>query len=283
MPVLRTHRGLDWHYEASGTGDPIVFIHGFGGSSRWWQAQKEFLRDGYEVITVDLPGHGTSGWMPVTLNDLAVDLHQIIAGLGTPPFSIVASSFGGLIALELYRMMPGAVMRISFAGSIPKFSRGPGYPAGLDIDRIRTLSKQLDPSTVAQDVVPAEVSGLRGDYASILDIFFRSLFTMQERDSGRFQWIKELNSTGPLPQREALKCFLDILEKADLRDRLSSIICPVQFITGREDYICPQPIMAWVAEHFLNARFDVMDGCGHLPFLTKPGEYNELLEDFLIK
>ena len=266
MPVLKTNRGLDWHYEVHGTGDPIVFIHGFGGSARWWQTQTEFLGDGCETIAVDLPGHGTSGWMPVTLNDMAVDLRQIIGGLGFSQLNIVASSLGGLIALELYRIMPETIMRISFVGSIPKFSRGPAYPAGLDIDKIRTLSKQFD-----------------GDLASILDIFFRSLFTMQERDSQRFKWIKDLRTTEPLPQKEALKCFLDILEKADLRDRISSIVCPVQFITGSDDYICPQPIMAWVGEHFFNARFDVMDGCGHLPFLTKPDEYNDLLEDFLIK
>ena len=266
MSALKTNRGLDWHYDIAGKGDPIVFIHGFGASGRWWQAQTEFLRDGYETVVIDLPGHGASGWMPVTLNDMAVDLRQIINGLGFFQFNIVASSFGALIALELHRLMPEAVMRISFVGSIPKFARGPSYPAGLDIERIRTLSKQFD-----------------GDYASILDIFFRSLFTMRERDSERFKWIKDLRANEPLPRREALKCFLDILEKADLRDRISGVVCPVQFITGNEDHICPQPIMDWVGEHFPNARFDVMDGCGHLPFLTKPDEYNNLLEDFLIK
>ena len=107
---------------------------------------------------------------------------------------------------------------------------GPNYPAGLDIDKIRTLSRQFD-----------------GDYASILDIFFRSLFTMKERESDRFKWVKEIAAKRALPQREALKYFLDILEKTDLRDRMASVICPLQFITGTEDYICPRAIMDWVA------------------------------------
>ena len=264
--IFKTNRGLAWHYEVAGSGDAVVFLHGFGGSGRWWGAQKDFLQDGYQVITIDLPGHGSSAWMPVTLHEMAVDLRQIMASVGTTHFNVVASSFGGLIALELCRMMPEAVMRMSFVGSIPKFARGPSYPAGLDIEKIRTLSNQFD-----------------GDYASILDIFFRSLFTMRERESKRFEWVKELRHTEALPQREALKAFLDLLEKADLRDRLAGMICPAQFITGSDDYLCPRPIMEWVQEHTLNARFDVMDGCGHLPFLTKPEEYNELLEDFLIK
>ena len=266
MPFLTTDRGLRWHYEMTGSGDPILFIHGFGGSGRWWEGQEEFLRSGYQVITVDLPGHGQSAWMPMTLGDLAVDLRQIISGLGISQFNMVSSSFGGLIAFELCRMIPEAVMRMSFVGVLPKFARAPGYPAGLDIDKIRTLSSQFD-----------------GDYDVILDIFFRSLFTMRERDSVRFQWVKEMRGSEPLPQREALKCFLDILEKADLRGRLAGVICPVQFVTGSDDYICPQPAMAWVAKHFVNARFDVMQGRGHLPFLTAPDEYNDLLEDFLIK
>ena len=79
-----------------------------------------------------------------------------------------------------------------------------------------------------------------------------------------------------------LKYFLNILEKADLRDRLASVICPLQFITGSKDYICPRAIMDWVALHTHNARFDFIKGCGHLPFLIEVEEYNRLLEDFLL-
>jgi pimeloyl-ACP methyl ester carboxylesterase len=67
-----------------------------------------------------------------------------------------------------------------------------------------------------------------------------------------------------------------------LRDRIASVICPLQFITGSEDYICPRPIMEWISEHTYNARYDFIDGCGHLPFLTEIKEYNRLLDDFLI-
>ncbi|MBI3315054.1 MAG: alpha/beta hydrolase [Candidatus Omnitrophica bacterium] len=266
MPFLTTDRGLRWHYETTGGGDPVLFIHGFGGSGRWWGAQEEFLRSGHQVIIVDLPGHGQSAWMPVTLGGLAVDLRQLISGLGISQFNVVSSSFGGLIAFELYWMVPESVMRMSFVGAIPKFARAPGYPAGLDVEKIRTLSNQFD-----------------GDYASVLEMFFRSLFTAQERGSERFKWVRNMYRRSVLPQREALKCFLDILEKTDLRGHLAGVICPVQFVTGSDDYICPRPVMARVAEHFVNARFDVMRGCGHLPFLTKPDEYNRLLEDFLIQ
>ena len=264
MPYFKTLRGLNWHYEASGAGEAIVMIHGLGGSGRFWQAQKDFLQADFQVLTLDLPGHGRSAWMPVTLTEMAVDIRQILNSLEIEQFFLIASSMGALAALELYRMVPADIMRISLVGSIPKFARGPRYPAGLDIDKIRTLSLQFD-----------------GDYVSILDIFFRSLFTMKERGEERFKWVKQIRAEEPLPQQIALKCFLDILEKADLRDRLASVSCPLQFITGAEDYICPRAIMDWVALHTPNARFDFIDGCGHLPFLVEAKEYNRLLKDFL--
>jgi len=265
MPHVKTHRGLNWYYEISGSGDVVVMIHGLGGSGNFWVSQKDFLQADFQVLTLDLPGHGQSTWMPLTLTDMALDIRQILSSLGIQQFSLVASSMGGLVALELYRMIPQEIMRISLVGSIPKFARGPNYPAGLDIDKIRQLSQQFD-----------------GDYAMILDIFFRSLFTMKERESDHFKWIKEMRHAQALPRREALKHFLDILEKTDLRDRIASMICPLQFITGVEDYICPRVIMDWVAQHTYNARFDFIEGCGHLPFLTEVKEYNRLLEDFLL-
>jgi len=265
MPFFKTRRGLNWHYEVSGEGESIVMIHGLGASGHIWQAQKDFLQTDFQVVTLDLPGHGKSSWMPVTLIEMAIDIRQILSSLGLSQFSLVASSMGGLVALDLYRMVPQDIMRMSLVGSVPKFAKGPNYPAGLGLDEIRTLSQQFD-----------------GDYASILDIFFRSLFTMKECDSERFKLIKQMRAKEPLPQQIALKHFLDILEKADLRDRIASVICPLQFITGTEDYICPRAIMDWLAGHTHNARFDFIDGCGHLPFLVEAKEYNRLLEDFLL-
>lgn len=265
MAIFKSHRGISWNYHTVGEGQAVLFIHGFAGSSQWWENQVEFLKQDFQVITIDLPGHGQSSWMPVNPKEMAVDIAQILALLHVHEVNIVASSMGGLIAFELYRHIPQAVMRMSFVGSLPKLAQAPGYLAGLNVEKIRTLSNQFD-----------------GNYASILDIFFRSLFTMKERDSEAFKLVKELRAKETLPNREALKYFLDIIEKYDLRDRIASVICPLQFIRGKEDYICTQEATDWVSEHTFNARFDVIDACGHLPFLTDVKEYNRMLEDFLL-
>jgi pimeloyl-[acyl-carrier protein] methyl ester esterase len=265
MALIQTSRGLDWCVDTTGAGETVVLIHGFGASGCWWQAQKDFLRTDHQVVTLDLPGHGQSSWMPLTLTEMAADIREILHRLGISRAALVGSSLGGLVALELYQRMTEDVTRISLVGSIPKFAHSDHYPAGLDIDRIRTLSQQFN-----------------GNYAAILDIFFRSLFTMKERQSEHFKSVKDLCRREPLPQREALKFFLDILENTDLRDQMGSVRCPLQFITGTEDYICPRATMDWLAARMSHARFDFIEGCGHLPFLVEAKEYNRLLGDFLV-
>ena len=215
-------------------------------------------------MTIDLPGHGQSGWQDVDLNDMAIDIKFILEKLDLHQVNVVASSFGGLITLKLYKVCPEKLQRVSFVGALPKFARCDNYPAGLDIERIRKLSDQFD-----------------GDYATVLDVFFRSLFSKQDRESERFKWIKDFRKSDVIPRREALKKFLDILEHEDLRDILANLQYRVQFISGTEDYICTTEIMQWLESVVVHGRFDDIKGAGHFPFLAQPQEFNRLLEEFL--
>lgn len=264
MPDLITPRGLKWHYDVAGEGEALLFIHGFGVSSRLWVGQVEHFSTGFKVITIDLPGHGESVWQGIGLMDMAVDLNFILGKLEIEQVNVIASSFGGLVGLYLYKAGPERIQRMSFVGSLPKFARTEHYPAGLNIPRIRQLSSQFD-----------------GDYQSMLEIFFRSLFSRKDRESERFKWIKQFHKSDIVPRREALKKFLDILEHEDARDVIGNVHCRVQFINGTEDYIVPMAIMKWLEEMLPHANFDYIDGAGHFPFLTKPREFNELLEGFL--
>src|SRR5689334_590287 len=106
MSNLLTDHGINWHYEISSKGEPIVFIHGFGGSSQWWWQQQSYFENNHQVITVDLPGHGQSSWKMVGLSDMAADIRQILDQVHLEQhINVVASSFGGLVALELHRLI----------------------------------------------------------------------------------------------------------------------------------------------------------------------------------
>ncbi len=269
MPHLRTKRGLDWYYTLDGTGEVLVLIHGWAGDSQLWIQQREYFIKDYRVITIDLPGHGDSSWKKLSLKEIVVDLNEILKKLRVWKINVIGSSLGGLVALKLFGFDPDRVTRVILVGALPKFCQSAGYPFGLKRERIRMLGKQV-----------------KTDYPEIVNIFFRSLFTMQERQSPRFKWLNQFRKREQIPQQEALQGFLEILEKEDAREDFQKVIKmqkPFQILNGTDDYICSQEAIQFLKTQYPQIKVDFFQHCGHFPFLTKPLEFNQAVEHFLRK
>jgi pimeloyl-[acyl-carrier protein] methyl ester esterase len=264
MPHLVARSGIAWHYDIEGEGPALLFIHGWGVDRRVWRQQSKYFSQYYKVMTVDLPGHGKSGWETIGLEGMVVDLKLIFERARFSRVTVVGSSLGGLVALKFYELYPQGVERMVFVGSMPKFSKSEGYPHGLDIAQLRKLGGQLD-----------------SHYPSIVNIFFRSLFTKEERQTRRFKWIQKFRQNEQAPMKPALAEYLDILEKEDLRDVLKAARVPMQFITGKGDEICTAETVVLLKTLAPHSRYDFFEGCGHFPFVSKPREFNRVLEDFL--
>jgi pimeloyl-ACP methyl ester carboxylesterase len=90
-------------------GPPVLFLHGSGQTRQsWGKALIEAARRGYRAISMDLRGHGDSGWSPDGHYDLeafAADLPVVIDQLGTPPI-VVGASLGGLVGMMVAARMP---------------------------------------------------------------------------------------------------------------------------------------------------------------------------------
>ena len=111
------------HYNMTGSGEKaIVFIHGFGGWGGLWQWQVEHFKSQAKVITVDLPGHGQTPWVPSGLLDMADGLRQVLDRENISRAHWVASSFGGLLALMLLETSPDRAATLSLIGAPPRFS-----------------------------------------------------------------------------------------------------------------------------------------------------------------
>jgi pimeloyl-[acyl-carrier protein] methyl ester esterase len=263
MPYIRV-TSLEWHYELEGEGEPLIFLHGWGVDKRIWRQQSKHFSNLYKVLTIDLPGHGKSDWQKISLGAMAEDVRVILDVLKIRQAMIVASSMGGILALKLYQIAPEKIRNLSFVGALPKFSKSEDFPHGLDVKRIRKLHGQLKKS-----------------YPSIINIFFRSLFTKEERQSRRFRWIQRFRQNIDVPIKPALAEYLDMIEHEDLRGILKNIGVPVQFMNGTEDEICSAEAVKDMKELVPQARFDFFHKCGHFPFLSKPYEFNGVLEEFL--
>jgi len=253
------------HYETAGRGEKaIVFLHGFGGFGKMWGWQVSDLAPLARLVIPDLPGHGASLWQGEELADMAEEVRAVLERERIAKAFFVSSSFGGLVALEFWEKYPDKVSGLSFVGSLPRFTADAGYPAGLDREKIRKLASQLE-----------------GDFASTLDMFFRSLFTRFERESLQYGLIKGLRRQSPLPRREALLAALNILETTDLRAVLAGVDVPVQFIFGDSDYLCPQGLIPPLQALCPEAQFNVGESSGHFLFLTRPDDVNKLFKEFI--
>ncbi len=264
MPYLKTQNNVEWHYQMEGEGKPLLFIHGWSMDCRVWRQQIKFFKNYFQVMAVDLPGHGKSEWQKVSLAEMAEDVQCILEKENMKNINLVGSSFGGLVALKLYEGFSENINKISFVGSLPHFSKTEQQPYGLDVKNIRKLSGQLDT-----------------DYESILRIFFRSLFTREERNTRRFKWIQKFRNVDVPPMKEAMTEYLNILEKEDLTETLKNVRCAMQFINGEGDEICNQEAVHHLKRIASQARFDTMDKRGHLPFLCTPEDFNHILKGFL--
>lgn len=115
MPTV-TVNGTQLYYEVHGTGVPILFLHPPLLTSANFRHQQQQLADDFQVVTVDLRGHGKSAAssVPVTYSVMAEDLRQLLDHLQLDQVFLCGYSSGGGLALEMMLTYPdrflGAVL-----------------------------------------------------------------------------------------------------------------------------------------------------------------------------
>lgn len=103
-------------HESSGDGEPLILLHGMGSASPSWNLISPALKEKFQVIAFDLPGHGKSKFDPnqamdpYSLGRLIVDQMDI---LEIPKAHLVGNSLGGWIALEIAASFPERVLSVT--------------------------------------------------------------------------------------------------------------------------------------------------------------------------
>ena len=87
------------HRDETGSGPPLVMVHGAWADGRHWSRLADELAGGFRVVRYDRRGHGRSGGRHVTIDDDVKDLLELLAALDTPA-DVVGGSLGGTIALR---------------------------------------------------------------------------------------------------------------------------------------------------------------------------------------
>jgi pimeloyl-ACP methyl ester carboxylesterase len=101
-------RGRGLAYDRLGAGDPLLLVHGTGSSREVWQPVVESLSREYDVIALDLPGHGASDDLAAGVAPTPIGYAQVLAGLldelGLSDAHVGGNSVGGWTALELAKI-----------------------------------------------------------------------------------------------------------------------------------------------------------------------------------
>lgn len=140
-------------YTRQGSGRPLVLLHPIGVDRSWWDEYAREWLSTYDVITIDLRGHGDSSLVtsPVTLSDHAADVAAVLNKEGVTAAHLIGVSMGGMVAQRVAIESPGLVASLilcATAGSFPDEVR-PRIRARGDMTRPGSMSEVVE-DTIAR-------------------------------------------------------------------------------------------------------------------------------------
>ena len=271
VTTIMTKDGTQIYFKDWGTGQPVVFSHGWPLSADAWDDQMLFLGEhGYRVIAHDRRGHGRSS-QPWTGNDLdsyADDLAALVSALDLRDAVHVGhSTGGGEVARYIARHGTQRVAKAVLIGAIPPLMlRTAANPGGLPIDVFDGIrgSVLADRSQFFKDLsAPFYGANRPGSKVSqgLRDSFW--LQGMQAGFKGVFDCIKAFSET-------------------DQTDDLKKLNVPTLFIHGDDDQIVPIAASAHAAVKLApRARLKVYPGAPHGLCSTHKDQINADLLEFL--
>jgi pimeloyl-[acyl-carrier protein] methyl ester esterase len=275
------------HYEYAGTGNsgaPLLLIHGWAMHGGMWGNAAEQLAQHFRVMAVDLPGHGhsvnhqsvkqqgvgggeQSQACPLNLEPSHFALDSIVDELSAQfdgPLAVCGWSLGGQIALRWAMRHPGQVSRLVTVASTPSFVRRTGWDHALSVEILQEFADDL-----------------RHRYALTLRRFLALQMRGSEQEREWLTVLRDALFSRGEPDPAALQSGLDILRGCDLCGVLPEVDQPVLVLAGERDALIPVQAAQYMAGRIPNGRLAVIDGAGHAPFLSHPGEFARHVIDFL--
>lgn len=245
---------VDIRHDRRGAGEPVVLIHGIGHHRRAWEPLASLLAERYEVIAVDLPGHGESP-APARPHTYSIPSHadqfeQLFADLGLDRPHVIGNSLGGLMALHLAER--GAV-RSCLALSPAGFMTTAGALwAGAALFGLRGMT-----------LAPRRVISLAGATPTSRRLFMGSLYVNADR-LARDDFVAD-----SLNLRRSRGFWSHIARFTAMRPP-RSLGAPTTIAWGARDRLL-RPGQARRAQRRLSAaRFVPLPHCGHVPMLDDP-------------
>lgn len=256
--IERDNVSLDYTMSGNGT-ITLVFIHGAFIEKEYWQTQVEYFSKNYQVVTVDLAGHGKSGknrndW---SIQALGEDIVTVINELNLSTVVLIGHSLGGDVILEVATIIPEKV--IGFVG-IDNFKNA-GTAMPLEIQKI------IDQALIL----------MQTDFAGIAEDFARqSLITPSTDPLISMRVINDYKHFNPHVGITLLKSsFAYYNRERELLQKLS-----VKLNLINIDYFPTNEALLKLYAHSGYEVFNLKGTC-HYPMIENPDEFNQLLQNVI--
>jgi pimeloyl-ACP methyl ester carboxylesterase len=255
---------------SAGTGDPVVCIHGLGGTKASFLPTVAALADSYRVIAFDLPGFGESDKPIAAAYDapyFADAVTSLMDELGLDSAHVVGNSLGGRVGIEFGLLHPERVRQLVLLSPALAWLRERRLRWLLQLPLPRLGLIQPTPRFIAEPIVRRMIPGAdRGWVAAGVDEFLRCYLTPR----GRAAFYEA-----------ARNIYLDEPDGDDgFWTRLGKLECDTMFVWGRSDTLVPIAFMKHVERTLPRARHVELD-CGHVPQLERPVETHAAIREFL--
>ena len=254
-------RGIEIGYDLTGTGTPVVLLHGFPFNRTMWREQIEALAERHRILALDLRGHGETSATtePATMEEMARDVSDLMEKLNMGRAAVCGLSMGGYVALALYRMFPLRARALVLADTRPAADTEEAR-ANREVQAVKALQegmagiadamlpKLLSPKTVAR--APAVVARVR-------------------------EMILKTNPQG------AASALRGMALRRDQTRLLSRVVVPTLILVGNEDAITPPADSELMRREIGGSRLEVIENAGHVSNLEQPEKFNSALTKFL--
>jgi 3-oxoadipate enol-lactonase len=255
--------GARIHYERSGSGFPVLFIHAAIADARMWEPQAEAWATHFDMIRPDLRGFGDSELPPVSYSSRK-DLLGLLDHLEVERAHVVGCSMGGTAAIDLALEYPERVERlVLIAGGVSGSNLG-AADAALFSD-IEAADKAGDLDAVNRAEVRLWVDGPRRPEGSAPAVVRDLVLNMNGR-ALKTDWTSAEDQG---IDRPAIT-------------RLGEIRAPTLVIVGDQDLPHASANADVITSKVPGARRAIVKDAAHLPSLERPEEFNRLVLDFLL-
>ncbi|CDG33147.1 Putative peroxidase [Parasaccharibacter apium] len=267
MPYITTSDRVKLHYEDHGQGRPLVMIHGWTFSSRFFHRNVGSFAKQYRVITLDLRGHGESGKPDhgYRIARLAADLRDLLEALEIEDATVLGWSIGSPIIWSYLELFGRHRLRSAiFVQQTPKQFFAPDWKLGhatcYDEAGLTFLQQQL--------------------------VFNRSAFDRQNLSDCLSTSLPEdekamlLEEMAKCPSQAASLMMADHTTQ-DWRDVLPHLDLPCLMMIAGKDKVLPAAGPRWVAEHMPHCQAVEFENSSHMVFLDETEKFNQTVLTFM--